>query len=100
MISKPISKQQIKEYLDNPVSRRLIDILDDSKKNSIDSMVNIILATPDEKIMTNETLGKLLGYKAQIQTIELISNLEEFLSETLEEEIDEEIYPDRGQSNS
>lgn len=99
MTSKPISKQQIKEYLDHPVSRKLIDILAKSRENSIESMTHLILSTPDERIMTNETLGKLLGYKAQVQTIELISDLEMFLSEP-EEELYEEVYTDRGQDNS
>jgi len=76
----------------------LIERLKESKEYSMIGLSNEVLYTSDNDMLSQKTMGKLLGHKAQVQVIETILDLETFLLE--EEVLDEEIYTNSEQSDS
>lgn len=100
MLNKPSLKpQQVKTWLEDPVTLKLIEQITNSINNTKESLINEVLFTKDEDGLKQEAMGRLLGYKAQIQVLETIQDLEIFL-ETEEEELEDEIQTNDVQADS
>lgn len=95
----PLKVAQIKDWLDNPVTREFKQKILLSIDDTEEALLSKILHTPDAKLALKGSLGEILGYKAQIQVLEMISDLEAFIK--IEEELDdEEIYPSGGSDSN
>lgn len=92
MRSRPISNKEIKEWLDNPVTLKLIFRLEEHITALTNTLSETILGKTSGSLIKPEEMADLIQYKGQIHALEVVSELENFLEE--EEIQDEEIQTD------
>lgn len=68
--------------------------------NSRESITNKVLEKRDEEFFDKEVMGELLGYKVQIQVLEEIVDLTEYLLTAEEKDIIEEIEDEEEELHS
>lgn len=83
-----IKHQQVKEWLDNPVTRLFLQKLEQHRHAHYEAISELVLNKPQEAIMSKDVSCELLALKNQIHTIDYISDLETFLEE---EEVEDEV---------
>lgn len=97
MLSNQIKLQQVKEWMESPVTRKLIGLISEHLAANKDELSNIILGSNARDI--SECIPNMTLLKGQIHTWEYLEDLESFL-ETKEEIEDDNLQTTYVQSDS